>query len=130
MKKNRRKKKNVINPVECAERAASVVNGAEDLDGKLDYSPASLELLDRVLFLSNDLNPVIQLMFVTDIGFYYGEVLVRNLSGEWKQVSGREAKYTDFQWYVRLDCGGGDGAMMFPFNTVWSRLGNRTQNLV
>ncbi|MBU8820423.1 hypothetical protein KL864_31595 [Mycolicibacterium goodii] len=82
-------------PEHAAELAQRAVDAARNVSGvELDYSPASLSLVDGILeeFREPGSDAVAETIFV--FGCYVGEVLVRNAGYEWVNTPPEAARYT------------------------------------
>ena len=142
MLKNRKKKNNKAadhnHPTQLAERFAQFTNATESIkahweehkwDWKpLDFSSDSLETADALLGIANALRGAgggfVEYSFVTTLGYYYGEVLVRSLGGHWERTPQefREDTPDNQEWCVEFAADGKDRMLCCPTNGVWSRL--------
>ena len=109
-------------PEHAADVAATCVEAAKGISGiDLDYSPRSLELVDRQLDRfareGQDSSRIASTLFC--FGCYVGEILVRNLGGYWVSVTDPAMeRLAGFPMVVMM----GNGDWWNPIGKVFKRL--------
>lgn len=94
--------------------------------GKLDYSRGSLRRLDGLIagYLASHTTAHIEQSFFQQVTAYYGEVLRRELKGEWK-VHEVKLGATRVQTEPNIEFAAGDNAKEFkPWSTVLKAMSN------
>ncbi len=107
----------------AAEHAAGTVDAAKQIDGvELDYSPASLEDVDRIVENMRQDGAGSDEVAETLWGFgcYVGEVFVRNVGAEWIDTPEELRGAFAFPILVRR----ADGQLTNPIGKVFKRIDN------
>jgi hypothetical protein len=125
MIKNRKKKNHHMQDLADAppaEIAEILVTGANKNGVAFDYSPESLSAADEFLADLSGRNPMAQAAVGHCVGCYYGEVLRRNLGGEWTKTKSKWRDITPDKWVLEIKTTGDECVLLTPINSTWRAL--------